>query len=317
MKILLTDCATLKNNNDISTDIFKSFGEVKEYDNISRQELLKEVSDTHIILCNKTVIDSEIISRAGNLKYIGVFATGFNNIDIPSAIKRGIPVCNAGSYSTNAVVQQVMGYILMHYTRIPENNDFVKKGGWINHPVFSALKFTGDEVYGKTLGIVGFGSIGKAVKKAAEGLGMNVIVNTRTVREDGETKFVSFDELLKSSDIITLHCPLTPDNADMFDADTFNRCKDGAYFINTARGGLVDEYALRDALTCGKLSGAAVDVVKQEPMSNDCPLLDAPNITITPHSGWVPLETRKRLFKIVEDNITAFLNGKPQNVVSK
>lgn len=317
MKILLTDCATLKNNNDISTDIFKSFGEVKEYDNISRQELLKEVSDTHIILCNKTVIDSEIISRAGNLKYIGVFATGFNNIDIPSAIKRGIPVCNAGSYSTNAVVQQVMGYILMHYTRIPENNDFVKKGGWINHPVFSALKFTGDEVYGKTLGIVGFGSIGKAVKKAAEGMGMKVIVNTRTVRDDGDTEFVDFDTLLSRSDIITLHCPLNNESKDLMNKPAFSKMKDGAFFINTSRGGTVDELALAEALNTDKLSGAAVDVLKSEPMAADCPLLKAKNIIITPHTAWAALTTRQRLIDIAADNLNSFLKGYIKNNVAK
>lgn len=317
MKILLTDCATLKNNNDISTDIFKSFGEVKEYDNISRQELLKEVSDTHIILCNKTVIDSEIISRAGNLKYIGVFATGFNNIDIPSAIKRGIPVCNAGSYSTNAVVQQVMGYILMHYTRIPENNDFVKKGGWINHPVFSALEFTGDEVYGKTLGIVGFGSIGKAVKKAAEGMGMKVIVNTRTVRDDGDTEFVDFDTLLSRSDIITLHCPLNNESKDLMNKSAFSKMKDGAFFINTSRGGTVDELALAEALNTDKLSGAAVDVLKSEPMAADCPLLKAKNIIITPHTAWAALTTRQRLIDIAADNLNSFLKGDIKNNVAK
>lgn len=316
MKLLLTDCSTLKNNNDLSLDIFKSFGETVEYDNISRDALLNEVKDTDIILCNKTVIDREVIANAEKLKYIGIFATGYNNIDIPAARDRGIPVCNAGGYSTNAVVQQVMGYILMHYTKIPEYNSFVKEGGWVKSPVFSPLVFTGDEVYGKTLGIIGYGSIGKAVKKAAEGLGMKVIVNTRTVREDGETVFVDRDTLFAISDIISVHCPLNDESRDMMNRDAFAKFKDGAFFINTSRGGVVDEYALADALNSGKLSGAAVDVLKQEPMSTDCPLLQAKNIIITPHTSWAPLATRQRLVNIVADNVRAYLNGNTQNDVT-
>lgn len=316
MKLLLTDCSTLKNNNDLSLDIFKSFGETVEYDNISRDALLNEVKDTDIILCNKTVIDREVIANAEKLKYIGIFATGYNNIDIPAARDRGIPVCNAGSYSTNAVVQQVMGYILMHYTKIPEYNSFVKEGGWVKSPVFSPLVFTGDEVYGKTLGIIGYGSIGKAVKKAAEGLGMKVIVNTRTVREDGETVFVDGDTLFAISDIISVHCPLNDESRDMMNRDAFAKFKDGAFFINTSRGGVVDEYALADALNSGKLSGAAVDVLKQEPMSKNCPLLQAKNIIITPHTSWAPLATRQRLVNIVADNVRAYLNGNTQNDVT-
>ena len=317
MKILLTDYQTIHNNGDISPDVFKKYGSLTVYENITREELLKEITDTDIVLLNKTVIDAQVLDKAEKLKYIGLFATGFNNIDIDSARKRGIPVCNAGSYSTNAVAQQVIGYILMHYTRIAEYNEFVSSGKWIKHPVFSALEFTGDEVYGKTLGIVGFGSIGKAVKKAAEGLGMRVIVNTRTVKEDGETEFVDFDTLLRESDIISLHCPLNEQSADMMNKEAFAKCRDGAFFVNTSRGGTVDEFALRDALISGKLSGAAVDVVKKEPMSEDCPLYGAPNIIITPHTAWAPLATRQRLMNIVTDNIDAFLKGEPKNNVAK
>lgn len=316
MKLLLTDCSTLKSNNDLSLEIFNKFGEVAKYDNINRTELLEAVTDADIILCNKTVIDKEVFGNAKKLKYIGLFATGYNNIDITEAKNRNIPVCNAGSYSTNAVAQQVIGYILMHYTKIPECNQFVANGGWKVSPTFSSLAFTGDEVYGKILGIIGFGSIGRAVKKAAEGLGMNVIVNTRTIRNKNEADFVDLDTLLKTSDIITVHCPLTEESTDMFNEAAFNKCKDGAFFINTARGGVVDETALFNALKSGKLSGAAVDVLKHEPMSKNCPLFGAPNIIITPHTAWAPLSTRKRLLGIVADNITAFLNGTPQNNVA-
>lgn len=313
MKLLITDCATLKSNGDLTLDAFKQFGEVYEYDNISRPELLKEAADTDIILCNKTVIDKEFFDSAPALRYIGIFATGYNNVDTEYAKKKGVTVCNAGGYSTNAVAQQVIGYILMHYTKIPQYDAFVKNGGWKKSEVFSPLVFSSEEVFGKTLGIVGYGSIGKAVEKAAKGLGINVIVYTRTVRENGETRFVDFDTLLRESDIISLHCPLNEQSADMMNEETFNKMKDGAFFINTSRGGTVDEDALYNALRTGKLSGAAVDVLKREPMSRESLLETAPNIIITPHTAWAPLATRKRLLGIVEENIRAFLQGNPQN----
>lgn len=315
MKLLLTDCATLKANGDLSLDTFKQFGEVVEYENITRAELLTEAADTDIILCNKTVIDKEVFDSAPKLKYIGLFATGYNNIDTQYAAKKGITVCNAGGYSTNAVAQQVMGYILMHYTKIPKYDAFVKSGGWKKSDVFSPLVFSTEEVFGKTLGIVGYGSIGKAVERAAKGLGINVLVYTRTIRENGETKFVDFDTLLSQSDIISLHCPLNEQSADMMNKEAFNKCKDGAFFINTSRGGTVDEDALFDALYTGKLSGAAVDVLRSEPQTEKSQLEKAPNIIITPHTAWAPLATRKRLLGIVEDNIKAFLAGKPQNKI--
>ncbi len=315
MKLLLTDCATLRSNGDLSLDSLKRFGDIFEYENITRAGLLKEAADADIILCNKTVIDKEVFDAAEKLKYIGLFATGYNNIDIEYAKQKGVTVCNAGSYSTDAVTQQVIGYILIHYTAIPEYNEFVKNGGWKKSAVFSPLVFFSDEVAGKTLGIVGYGSIGKSVEKAAKGLGMNVIVYTRTVRENGETRFTDLDTLLKESDIVTLHCPLNAQSADMMNAEAFARMKDGAFFINTSRGGTVDENALYDALSSGKLSGAAVDVLKKEPMSKDCPLDKAPNLIITPHTAWAPLTTRKRLLGIVESNIEAFLKGVPQNKI--
>ena len=317
MKILLTDCATLQSNNDLSLEILEQFGEIVKYENITRTELLKEVVDADIILCNKTIIDKEVFDSAPILKYIGLFATGFNNIDIIEAKKRNIPVCNAGSYSTNAVTQQVIGYILMHYTKIPEYNKFVKNGGWKDAKIFSPLVFTSDEIYGKTLGIIGFGSIGKAVKKAAEGLGMTVLVNTRTVLNDGETNFVDLDTLLKNSDIVSVHCPLNEQSADMMNDETFSKMKDGAFFINTSRGGTVDEQALFNALESGKLSGAAIDVLKNEPMKKDCILTNAKNLIITPHTAWAPLATRQRLLNIVADNISSFLKGETKNNVAK
>lgn len=316
MKILLTETASVKSNGDLSLECIKEFGDVTEYDNIKREQLLKEVAHTDIIICNKSLIDKEVMDKAPNLKYVGLFATGYNNIDIDYAKQKGIVVCNAGGYSTNAVAQQVIAYILNHYTKIFEYDKFVKNGGWKKSEMFSPLVFSTDEVYGKTLGIIGYGEIGKAVEKAAAALGMKVIVNTRTVKND-DPKFVDLDTLLSESDIVSMHCPLNEQSREMMNAETFAKCKDGAFFINTARGGVVNENDLLNALESGKLSGAAVDVLTSEPMSEDCVLFGAPNITITPHTCWAPLTTRKRLLQIVCDNLTAFLNGNPQNNVAK
>lgn len=316
MKILLTDSATVKSNNDLSLEAIKQFGEVTECNNISREELLKTVADFDAIICNKTLIDKEVMDLAPNLKYIGLFATGYNNIDIGEAKRRGIVVANAGDYSTNAVAQQVICYILNHYTKVPIYDSFVKDGGWKNAKIFSPLVFATEEIFGKTLGIIGYGKIGKAVEKAALGLGMNVIVYTRTVREN-DPKFVSLNTLLAQSDVISMHCPLNEQSQKMMNKVTFAKCKDGVFFVNTARGGVVDENDLSEALSSGKLSGAAIDVLTTEPMQEDCVLFDAPNITITPHTAWAPLSTRKRLLEIVCNNIKAFLNGNPQNNVAK
>lgn len=316
MKLLLTDAATLKCGNDLALDAFDSFGETVIYEGISREDLLKIAPGFDIILCNKTVIDRKVMQGAKKLKYIGLFATGFNNIDIPAAKELGITVCNAGSYSTNAVAQQVFAYILSHFTAIGEYDSFVKQGGWITSPVFSVLKFPCDELAGKKIGIIGFGSIGKKVARLALAFDMQVLVYTRTPKQDSTVSFVSLDELLAESDIVTVHCPLNEQSREMFNKATFEKMKKGAFFINTARGGVVVEQELFDALESGRLSGAAVDVLQAEPMSKDCVLLNAPNITITPHTSWAPLSTRQRLLGIVCDNLTAFLNGKPQNVVS-
>lgn len=311
MKILITDSATVTVENDVNLDVFNELGSVVKYDNITRDQLISEVSDCDVILSNKVVIDRDVMSKAPKLKYIGLFATGYNNIDINAAREYGITVCNTAGYSTNAVAQQVMAYILMHYTRINDYNTFVKGGGWKESKLFSPLVFPTDEVWGKTLGIIGYGDIGKAVEKAALGLGINVIVNTRTVKENGVTKFVELDELLNNSDIVSVHCPLTEKTADLMNKEAFAKMKNGAFFVNTSRGGVVDEQALFEALESGKLSGAAVDVLKSEPMSADCVLCDAKNITITPHTAWAPLATRQRLLDLVVKSLSDFLNGKP------
>ncbi len=316
MKILIADCSTLAQNNDLPLTVFQEYGDVVYNPNISRDELLCTVHEYDMILCNKTVIDKPVIEKAKKLKYIGLFATGYNNIDIIKAKEHGINVCNAGSYSTSAVAQQVFAYILNHYNAINRYNDFVQNGGWQCSPTFSVLCFPTDELRDKTIGIIGYGSIGKRVAEIALAFEMKVLVYTRTPKDDTRVQFVTLDELLKNSDIITPHCPLNDQSREMFNKETFAKMKDGAFFINTARGGVVNENDLADALKSGKLSGAAIDVLTQEPMSDNCVLKGIPNLIITPHTAWAPLATRERLLHIVENNIIAFLNGKPTNKVN-
>lgn len=316
MKILITEFKSLSRDGDTNLSEFDSLAdEVIVYQNITRDELLKEVVDTDIVLCNKALIDKEVIEKSEKLKYIGTFATGYNNIDLDCAKQKGIRVCNAAGYSTNGVVQQVICYILMHFTKVKEYDTFVKSGGWISADIFSPLMFASNEVAGKTLGIIGYGTIGKAVANVAKALGMHILANTRTPKNDIDVTFCDLDTLLKNSDVVSLHCPLTEETANLMNSDTFGKMKDGAFFINTSRGGTVVETALANALNSEKLSGAAVDVLRIEPMDKDCPLLTAKNIIITSHSAWSAQETRERLIKQVANNLKGFLDGKPQNVI--
>lgn len=315
MKILLSDAGTVLSNNDISLDCLKEFGETVYYDSIDRQTLIGEIGKYDAVLCNKTVIDRTVLESADKLKYIGLFATGYNNIDIECARERGVTVCNAGSYSTDAVAQQVFAYLLEHYTKLSQYNALVHSGGWITSPTFSMLTYPTDELAGKTIGLVGCGNIGKAVAEIAKAFKMRVLAFVRAPRDIPGVETVSFEELLESSDIISVHCPLNGDSESLFNSTAFEKMKNGAYFINTARGAIVDDNALCRALCSGKLSGAAIDVLRTEPMENDCVLLKAPNLIITPHTAWAPLSTRRRLLEIVSNNIRGFLNGKPQNKI--
>lgn len=315
MKILLSDAGTVLSNNDISLDCLKEFGETVYYDSIDRQTLIREIGKYDAVLCNKTVIDRTVLEAADKLKYIGLFATGYNNIDIECARERGVTVCNAGSYSTDAVAQQVFAYLLEHYTKLSQYNELVHSGGWITSPTFSMLTYPTDELAGKTIGLVGCGNIGKAVAEIARAFKMRVLAFVRTPKVIPGVETLSFDELLESSDIISVHCPLNSDSESLFNSAAFEKMKDGAYFINTARGAIVDDSALCRALCSGKLSGAAIDVLRTEPMEKDCVLLKAPNLIITPHTAWAPLSTRRRLLEIVSNNIRGFLNGKPQNKI--
>lgn len=313
MRVVILDAKTLTND-DIDFSVFDEFGEVTIYDYTKYDEIAERVKDSEIILCNKCIMNKETLKNAGNVKYIGLFATGYNNVDIEYTNKRNITVCNAGSYSTNAVAQHVFALILEYYNKVGEYNKFVKDGGWIHSEKFSPFKPM-KEMDGRTLGIVGYGSIGKKVAKIAQAFDMKVLAYNRSPKKDESVRFVEMDELLEKSDIVSIHCPLNSDSEKMCNKEFFEKMKDGALFINTSRGGVVDEQALIDAVKSKKISGAGLDVVAVEPMEKHEEILDIDNIIITPHSAWAPVETRTRLVEIVKNNIKKWVAGDPVNVI--
>lgn len=315
LNIVLTDCATV-NANDIDLSVLEKFGKVTYYPETSPEMTAERIKDADVVIINKTVIGKSEIDAAPNLKLIALFATGYNNVDTVYAREKGITVSNAGVYSTSAVAQQVFGYILANASKIAEYSEDVHKGEWIRSRLFCFFSRPTCELEGKTLGIFGYGAIGSKVAEIGKAFGMKVLACTRTPKTDTSVTFVDMDTLLASSDYVTLHCPLTDATRSLFDKTAFAKMKKGAFFINTARGGVIDEQALADALASGQLSGAAVDVLTTEPMRDDCPLFTAPNIIITPHIAWAPLQTRERLLSIVCENLQAFIDGSPKNVVN-
>lgn len=318
MKIVVTDCMTVTQG-DISLAVLEQFGDLVLYQSTAYDELPARIADADIVLTNKSLLDAKVLSQAPNVKYIGLFATGYNNVDIDYCTAHGIWVCNAGSYSTNAVAQHTFALILNHYSQIANYNRFVETGGWQKSPTFSPFVFSTSELAGRTIGLIGYGSIAKAVTRIALAFDMQVLVYTRTPRPDealDASHFVSLDTLLAVSDIVSVHCPLNAQSQHMFCAETFAKMKKGAFFVNTARGGVLVESDLKASLESGHLAGAAIDVLETEPMSADCVLQNVPNLTVTPHIAWAPLETRERLLGIVCDNIKGFLTQSPSNLVN-
>lgn len=315
MKIVLTDAQTVLDNL-VDATALKKLGEVVEYGLLKYEEVAEKIAGADIVICNKTKLDSYTLRLAKNLKYIGLFATGYNNIDIDYCREHNIAVCNAGSYSTNAVAQHTFALILEHYNNTAKYNQFVQDGKWKRSKTFSPFVYPLSELAGKTLGIVGLGSIGQAVAKIANAFEMKVIAYNRSAREIENVKMVSLDELLSTSDIVSVHCPLNSESEHMFNKETFAKMKNGALFVNTARGGVMIEQDLFDALESEHLGGALIDTLAVEPMEEDCILMNAKNCIITPHIAWAPVETRVRLMNIVVDNIRNFLNGTPTNKVN-
>lgn len=315
MKIVLTDAQTVLDNL-VDASTLRELGEVVEYGLLKYEEVAEKIADADIVICNKTKLDSYTLRLAKNLKYIGLFATGYNNIDIDYCKEHNIAVCNAGSYSTNAVAQHTFALILEHYNNTAKYNQFVQDGKWKRSKTFSPFVYPLSELAGKTLGIVGLGSIGQAVAKIANAFEMKVIAYNRSAREIENVEMTSLDELLSKSNIVSVHCPLNSESEYMFNKETFAKMKKGALFVNTARGGVMVEQDLFDALESEHLGGAAIDTLAVEPMEEDCILMNAKNCIITPHIAWAPLETRVRLMNIVVDNIKNFLNGTPTNKVN-
>lgn len=319
MKILMPEYSTLTRG-DVDMSGFEELGELVILDHPSREELKAALADTDILFVNKTTVDADLLDAAPHLRYIGECATGFNNIDLAACAARDITVTYVPAYSTDAVAQHVFAFLLEQYGRVHEYNDFVRDGGWTRSGNFSEFVFPTAELGSKTLGLVGYGRIGSKVARIADAFGMKVLATTRSrtdgCSEDGFAQFVSLSTLLAESDVVSVHCPLTDASYHLFDEQLFAAMKPGAFFINTSRGPVVSEEALAAALRSGHLSGAAVDVLEEEPMSASCVLRDAPNCVITPHVAWAPLETRKRLVDVVLKNYHAWQEGRPVNVVT-
>ena len=314
MHIVVTDGDTVVGHG-ITLDFLKEFGQVTVYGLTPPALLAERIAAADAVLCNKSPITAEVMAAAPNLKYVGLFATGYNNVDTAYAAAHGITVCNVPGYSTEAVAQHTFALLLQLTNQVGEYNRTVQAGDWVKSRTFSYFPLPLAELSGKTMGIVGYGAIGRRVGEIARAFGMRVLVYGRRPIADAAVEQVPLEELLACADVVSLHCPLNEDSLNMLDAAAFTRMKEGAYLINTARGPLVDEVALRAALDSGHLGGAAVDVLRQEPMATDCPLLGAPRCVFTPHIAWAGVETRRRLMGIVAENLRQFMAGQPQNTV--
>ncbi len=306
---------------DLDYGVLSEMGEVFDLGTVQKEEQLLKIAanplyrDAEILLCNKAPVTAEVQRALPNLRYIGVFATGYNNVDMREANRRDLAVCNVPGYSTEAVAQLVFAMILQIASNLRAYTEDTEQGAWVRYPLFSMITHPMEELQGKTLGILGYGNIGKRVADIGAAFGMNVQICTRTKKENCPYPYVDRETLLKSSDYLSLNAPLNSDTASFINKESISKMKDGAVLINTARGGLVDEEALAKALTDGKLRAAGLDVLREEPMSPHCPLLGLKNCFITPHIAWTPKETRIRLLKIAADNLRSFLAGTPQNRV--
>ncbi len=319
LKFVVLDSFAL-NPGDLSWEWLKNLGECELYDRTPADKILERCMGADVVITNKTPLTKETLSQLSNLKYIALESTGYNVVDCEYAKGMGVPVSNIPSYSTNAVAQLTFSLILEITNAVGIHSESVRNGDWANCPDFCYWKTPLTELCGKTLGIVGFGQIGQAVADIAEAFKMNIVaVSGHETDQSHRNNFswVDMDTLAKTSDIISFHCPLTEKTTGLVNEEFINKCKDGAIIINTSRGPVVDDQALADALNSGKLRGAGLDVLTVEPPKADNPLLSAKNCFITPHIAWAGFETRERLMNILEDNVKAYLNGNPQNVVNK
>lgn len=318
MKIIVLDGYTL-NPGDLSWDGLKALGELTVYDRTPAGAAAKRIGGAEIVFTNKTPVTKETFDACPNIRFVGVLATGYNIVDTAAAKDRGIIVCNVPSYSTDSVAQLTIALLLEVCHHVGAHSEAVHNGEWTRRPDHSFWLYPLTELAGKTMGIIGYGRIGRAVGKIAQSLGMEVVYHSRHRKPEAENencRYAQMDELFEKADVITLHCPLYPETQEMINKDSISKMKDGVILINTSRGQLIAEEDLADALRSGKIGSAAVDVAAKEPIPADSPLLHAPNCIITPHIAWAPFAARKRLMQLSEQNLKAFLNDKPINVVN-
>lgn len=319
MKIVILDAYTT-NPGDLSWEKFSEFGELTVYDYTSEDLIIERCKDAEIIIDNKVVLTKEILDKLPKLKYIGMLSTGFNVIDISAAKSNGITVCNVPTYSTAAVAQLTFALILEIYNQVGLHSEAVHNGEWTSCRDFCFQKTPLIELNNKTIGLIGYGKIGTEVAKIADAFSMNILCYVPSKKPQPNFKsfrFVTLDELAAQSDIVSLHCPLTPETTGIINKNFISKMKKNAIVINTSRGPAIDEQALADALNNGIIAGAGVDVLSTEPPKENNPLLSCSKCFITPHIAWAGYETRNRLVGVVYDNLKAFLSGEPINVVNK
>ena len=317
MKIVVLDGYT-ENPGDLSWKDLEALGETTIYDRTPVELVEERIGDAEIVITNKTPIDKEIFEKCQNIKYVGVLATGYNVVDVNTAAEKGIPVCNIPTYGTTAVAQMVFALLLEICHHVGTHSEAVKMGEWSNNVDWCFWKYPLIELAGKTMGIVGFGRIGKAVGRLAKTFGMNVLAYDEYENEEGKAiaDYVTLDELYTKSDVISLHCPLFPATTGMICKESIAKMKDGVILINTSRGPLINEADLAEALQSKKVYAAGCDVVSTEPIKADNPLLGCYNSILTPHIAWAPKESRQRLMDIAVDNVRNFLNGTTVNAVN-
>ena len=319
MKIVILDAFT-SNPGDLSWDAIEELGELTVYERTTPEEVLERCTGSEVIFTNKVILNSETIEQLPELKYIGVLATGTNVVDLNFAKERGICVTNIPGYSTDSVVQHALALMLHFSSKVSIHNDAVQQGDWVNSIDFSFTLGTLNELSGKTLGIIGLGTIGRKLARVADAMGMKIVAAHQSSMDrlelPYEVEWLPVDEVFALADFLSLNCPLTPETEKVVNAEHLKKMKSSAIVINTGRGPLVDEQALADALNNGTIAGAGLDVLSTEPPAGDNPLLSAKNCVITPHIAWASREARARLIAIAADNLSSFLSGVPQNVVN-
>ena len=320
MKIVVVDGYT-ENPGDLSWAGLEKLGELTVYDRTSltdEQEAIDRIGDAEVVYTNKTPITRRVLEACPNIRFISVLATGYNVVDVAAAKERGIPVTNVPAYGTAAVAQFTIGLLLEVCHHIGHHSQTVREGKWTACPDFCYWDYPLIELDGKTLGVIGFGRIGRATGRIAKAMGMRVLAWGSRPTEEGRAigEYVELERLLAESDVIALHCPLFPETKGIINRDTIAKMKDGVILLNSSRGPLVVEEDLVEALESGKVAAAAMDVASTEPIRGDNPLLNAKNCIITPHIAWAPKESRQRIMDCAEENLRAWLAGSPVNVVN-